>query len=282
MTANTTDISSTLFNNRQLFIRYNQFKIHRILQTLSTRDGHVFTVIPRLLHANQKGLPGYIHEDVPCGIHNFTLNAECRFASERLFPNIIIRRNEQFTPFIETVLLMGSTGSIAQSQKSDADFTIFINKDSVPDDKLSLFQKKLKIIEEWTWKTYKLEIHFFINDIQEVKNNIFGESNTESTGSALAKLLKEEMYRTAVIPAGKIPFWWIFPVNTDDDQYEFLVRQIQSNQTLLNANDFLDIGNVDDISQVEFFGGFHMGIDQIIQVALQDSNENGSARRIYV
>ncbi|TDJ60524.1 MAG: adenylate cyclase [Nitrospina sp.] len=255
MTANTTDISSTLFNNRQLFIRYNKFKIHRILQTLSTLDGQVFTVIPRLLHANQKGLPGYIQEDVPCGIHNFTLNAECRFASERLFPNIIIRRNEQFTPFIETVLLMGSTGSIAQSQKSDSDFTIFINKDSVPDDKLSLFQKKLQMIEEWTWKTYKLEIHFFINDIQEVKNNIFGESNTESTGSALAKLLKEEMYRTAVIPAGKIPFWWIFPVNTDDDQYEFLVRQIQSNQTLLNANDFLDIGNVDDISQGEFFGG---------------------------
>ena len=255
MTANTTDISSALFNNRQLFIRYNKFKIHRILQTLSTRDGQVFTVIPRLLHANQKGLPGYIQEDVPCGIHNFPLNTECRFASERLFPNIIIRRNEQFTPFIETVLLTGSTGSIAQSQKSDADFTIFINKDSVPDDKLSLFQKKLQMIEEWTWKTYKLEIHFFINDIQEVKNNIFGESNTESTGSALAKLLKEEMYRTAVIPAGKIPFWWIFPVHTDDDQYEFLVRQIQSNQTLLNANDFLDIGNVDDISQGEFFGG---------------------------
>ena len=255
MTANTTDIASTLFSNRQLFIRYNQYKINRILQTLSSRDGQVFTVIPRLLHVHQKGLPGYIQEDVPCGIHNFTVNAECRFASERLFPNIIIRRNERFTPFIETVLLMGSTGSIAQSQKSDADFTIFINKDNVPDDQLSWFHKKLQMIEEWAWETYKLEIHFFINDIQEVKNNIFGESDTESTGSALAKLLKEEMYRTAVIPAGKIPFWWIFPVDTNDDQYEFLVKQIQNNQTLLNANDFLDIGNVDDISQGEFFGG---------------------------
>ena len=255
MTANTTDIASTLFSNRQLFIRYNQYKINRILQTLSSRDGQVFTVIPRLLHVHQKGLPGYIQEDVPCGIHNFTVNAECRFASERLFPNIIIRRNERFTPFIETVLLMGSTGSIAQSQKSDADFTIFINKDNVPDDQLSWFHKKLQMIEEWAWETYKLEIHFFINDIQEVKNNIFGESDTESTGSALAKLLKEEMYRTAVIPAGKIPFWWIFPVDTNDDQYEFMVKQIQNNQTLLNANDFLDIGNVDDISQGEFFGG---------------------------
>jgi len=249
------DISSALFNNRQLFIRYNQFQINRILQTLVPADREVFTVIPRLLHVNQKGLPGYIQDDVLCGIHNFTLTAESRFASERLFPDIIIRRNEQFTPFIETVLLMGSTGSIAQSQKSDADFTIFINKGSVPDDKLSLFHKKLQMIEEWSWETNQLEIHFFSNDIQEVKNNIFGESDTESTGSALAKLLKEEMYRTAVIPAGKIPFWWIFPVNTDDHQYESLVKRIQNNQTLLNANDFLDIGNVDDISQGEFFGG---------------------------
>ena len=55
-----TKISNTLFNNRQLFLRYNQFKINRILETLSATDRLVFTLIPRLLHINQKGLPGYI------------------------------------------------------------------------------------------------------------------------------------------------------------------------------------------------------------------------------
>ena len=250
-----TKISNTLFNNRQLFLHYNQFKINRILETLSATDRLVFTLIPRLLHINQKGLPGYIQDDVPCGIYNFKINQECQKAAEHLFPNIIMRGGENNASFIDTVLLMGSTGSMAQSQKSDLDFTLLVHKNSVSPDRLDLFDKKLKLIEEWTWNTFNLEIHFFNNDILDVKNNIFGESDSESTGSAQAKLLKEEMYRTAVITGGKIPFWWIVPLNTDDLTYRNLYHLIKTNQTLLNPDDFLDIGNVDDISQGEFFGG---------------------------
>jgi len=250
-----TKISNTLFNNRQLFLRYNQFKFNRILETLSATDRLVFTLIPRLLHINQKGLPGYIQDDVPCGIYNFKINQEYQIAAERLFPNRIIRGGENHSSFIDTVLLMGSTGSMAQSQKSDLDFTLFVDKHRVSPERLDLFDQKLKLIEEWTWNTFNLEIHFFNNDILDVKNNIFGESDSESTGSAQAKLLKEEMYRTAVITGGKIPFWWIVPLNTDDRMYKNLHHLVKTNQTLLNPDDFLDIGNVDDISQGEFFGG---------------------------
>ena len=250
-----TKISNTLFNNRQLFLRYNQFKIHRILETLSAADRLGFTIIPRLLHINQKGLPGYIQDDVPSGIYNFKINQECQKAAESLFPNIILRGGENHISFIDTVLLMGSTGSMAQSQKSDLDFTLLVDKHSVSPERLDLFDQKLKLIEEWTWSTFNLEIHFFNNDILDVKNNIFGESDSESTGSAQAKLLKEEMYRTGVITAGKIPFWWIVPLNTDDHMYRNLYHLVKTNQTLLNSDDFLDIGNVDDISQGEFFGG---------------------------
>lgn len=255
MTDSKTKISNTLFNNRQLFLRYNQFRIHRILETLSPNDRLIFTLIPRLLHINQKGLPGYVPGDTPCGVFNFKIHQECQMAAERLFPKIIMRGGENHSPFIDTVLLMGSTGSMAQSQKSDLDFTLLVDKQSVSSKRLELFDKKLRLIEEWTWDTVKLEIHFFNNDILDVKNNIFGESDSESTGSAQAKLLKEEMYRTAVITGGKIPFWWIVPLNTDDRMYRGLYHLVKTNQTLLNPDDFLDIGNVDDISQGEFFGG---------------------------
>ncbi|MDH5762826.1 MAG: class I adenylate cyclase [Nitrospinota bacterium] len=250
-----TKISNTLFNNRQLFLRYNQYKINRILETLSPNDRLVFTLIPRLLHINQEGLPGYIEDNVPAGIYNFEINQECRMAAEKLFPEIILRGGENHSPFIRTVLLMGSTGSIAQSKKSDLDFTLFVDKNSVSAERLELFDKKLKLIEEWTWDRFQIEIHFFNNDTLDVRNNIFGESDSESTGSAQAKLLKEEMYRTAVIMGGKIPFWWIVPLHTDDRMYEKLYELVRSNQTLLNPDDFLDTGNVDDISQGEFFGG---------------------------
>lgn len=244
-----------LFSNRQDFLRFNRFKIDRTLVTLSEIDRLIFLVAPRLLHVHQEGLPGYFEGDPPCGIHNFNLNKEAQIAAEKLFPDIIIRRNPELKPVIHTALLMGSVGSIAQTKKSDLDYTLLINKKDFTEESMKLFQKKLNLIETWTWDNFNLETHFFINDYEEVKNNIFGESDSESTGSALAKLLKEEMYRTMIIVSGKVPFWLVSPVDCDDDRYYQLYEKLLSGQTLLKKEEFIDMGNVDDISQGEFFGG---------------------------
>jgi adenylate cyclase class 1 len=247
--------AETLFYNRQSFIKFNQFKIDRTLNTLSAIDRLIFTTVPRLLHVNQEGLPGFVDDDnVPCGIMNFTMDHESIVAAEKLFPEIIIRRQENLTPVIHTALLMGSLGSIAQSKKSDLDYTLLVDKNSFTPESLILFQKKLNLIETWTWDNYHLETHFFINDHNEVRNNIFGESDSESTGSALAKLLKEEMYRTMIIVTGKVPFWLIAPVECNDERYSRLMGLIQENKTLLKREEYIDMGNVDDISNGEFFG----------------------------
>ena len=247
--------AETLFYNRQAFKRFNQFKIDRTLNTLSAIDRLIFTTVPRLLHVNQEGLPGYVDEkNVPCGIMNFTMDHESLVAAEKLFPDIIIRRQANLNPVIHTALLMGSLGSIAQSKKSDLDYTLLVDNNSFTPEGLKLFQKKLNLIETWTWDNYHLETHFFINDHNEVRNNIFGESDSESTGSALAKLLKEEMYRTMIIVTGKIPYWLIAPVDCDDNRYAELIEMIQNNKTLLKREEYIDMGNVDDISDGEFFG----------------------------
>ena len=244
-----------LFSNRQHFLRFNRFKIDRNLITLSEIDRLIFLVVPRLLHVHQEGLPGYFEGNPPCGIHNFKLDQEAQIAAEKLFPDIIIRRNPDLHPVIHTALLMGSVGSIAQTVKSDLDYTLLVDKNDFTEESMKLFQKKLNLIETWTWDNYHLETHFFINDYEEVKNNIFGESDSESTGSALAKLLKEEMYRTMIIVSGKVPFWLISPVDCDDNRYYELYEKLTSGKTLLRKEEFIDMGNVDDISQGEFFGG---------------------------
>ncbi|MBT5029046.1 MAG: adenylate cyclase [Nitrospina sp.] len=244
-----------LFSNRQNFLRFNRFKIDRNLITLSDIDRLIFLVIPRLLHVHQEGLPGYFEGDPPCGIYNFLLDKEAQIAAEKLFPDVIIRRNQSLKPVIHTALLMGSVGSIAQTVKSDLDYTLLVDKNDFTEESMKLFQKKLNLIETWTWDNYNLETHFFINDYEEVKNNIFGESDSESTGSALAKLLKEEMYRTMIIVTGKVPFWLISPVDCDDDRYYELYGKLLAGKTLLKKEEFIDMGNVDDISQGEFFGG---------------------------
>ena len=254
-TPNISKDDATICSNRQDYLMFNRFKIDRTMNTLSRIDRLIFLVLPRLLHVHQEGLPGYFEGDPPCGIHNFELNKEAQIAAEKLFPEVIIRRNPNLNPIIHTALLMGSLGSIAQTKKSDLDYTLLVNKSDFTEESMKLFQKKLNLIETWTWDNYNLESHFFINDYEEVKNNIFGESDSESTGSALAKLLKEEMYRTMIIVTGKIPFWLVAPVDCDDKSYDGLYQKLTSGQTLLKKEEFIDMGNVDDISQGEFFGG---------------------------
>ncbi len=255
MTTTAPETTDILFDNRQAFHRFNRFKLTRTFQTLPPGERWIFYLIPRLLHINQEGFPGYVAGDAPCGINNFILTKESQVACEFMFPDLISSRPKNLKPIIQTALLMGSVGSIAMTKKSDLDYTLLVDKNSVSPERMELFKKKLLLIEKWAWKTFLIEVHFFINDIEEVKKNIFGESDSESTGSALAKLLKEEMYRTAIIVAGKIPLWLIVPVETDDEQYAAYLHQLQSGQSILNSNEFVDMGNVDDISQGEFFGG---------------------------
>ncbi|MFQ5673656.1 MAG: class I adenylate cyclase [Nitrospinales bacterium] len=255
MTDDKQSISEILFHNRQAFLRFNQFKISQTLKTLSQIDRLIYIAIPRLLHVNHKDLPGYINDKVPCGIYNYVLNRETEEVLEKLFPGAIIRKTNNRPAIIQTMLLMGSVGSIAQTKKSDLDYTLLIHKNDYSAEEMELFSKKLRLIENWTWDNYHLETHFFVNDIDEVRENNFGESDSESTGTAMAKLLKEEMLRTLVIVAGKIPFWAIVPVGTNDDYYAELQKQVVEHRTLLDREEFVDMGNVDDISPGEFFGG---------------------------
>lgn len=255
MTITQNDERSVLFENRKLFLRFNQCKIDQAQKVFSEPVRTVFLTIPRLLHVNQEGLPGFVEGESPCGILNYTIDRQSQFSAEKLFPDHVIRRTENLSPVIHSLLLVGSMGSIAQNEKSDLDYTLLVDKSSLSKTALDSLQKKLTLIEEWTWKEFHLETHFFINDFEEVKNNNFGESDSESTGSALAKLLKEEIYRTLILVAGKIPFWWIVPVETTDEKYETLYHLVNEGQTLLDRNDFIDIGNVADIAHGEYFGG---------------------------
>jgi len=247
--------SDTLLSSRKLFLEFNDFRINRTLYSFPEPSRLAFVVIPRLLHVNQPGLPGYIGPNVPCGIYNLGLDQSAQRILEQVFPDTILRRDENTEPFIHSLFLIGSIGTIAQSDKSDMDFTLLVEKKRFSEKSYQLFQKKLRAIEQWTWDQFQLETHFFVNDIEDVKNNNFGESDSENTGSAQAKLLKEEMYRTMIVVAGKIPFWWVVPLKTDDASYTQLHKNMTDGNTLLKHEEFVDIGNVDDIAPGEFFGG---------------------------
>ncbi len=268
--------SEILFRNRLKFVEYNRFKLERILSSFAEPTRRVLSILPRLIHVNHNKLPGYVAPNTPSGIHRLKLNQETKRCLERVFPHVALHRMGTLAPVIHSMILIGSMGTIGQNEHSDLDFTLLVDRQSLSPEGLQLLKTKMERIEDWAWKEYGLEMHFFINDVEEVRKNIFGESDRESTGSAQAKLLKEEMYRTMTLFAGKAPFWWMVPVDTDDKRYRELYHLVASGRTALQAEDFVDIGNVDEISPGEFFGGsiwtliksFHAPFKTLMKMAL--------------
>ena len=83
------------------------------------------------------------------------------------------------------------------------------------------FRSKLRDIENWVYDNFNMEIHFFLNEISRVKNNLFDEDDDgQLSGSSIGELLKEEFLRSSIVLNGKIPFWWMVPADTDNKTYE--------------------------------------------------------------
>lgn len=253
------DALATLIKNKGIFLKYNQFRLQRAFEFMPKRTAMVFRVLPFLLHANHPDFPGYVDNPAtPSGIKLFELAPEAYNALLVLFPNSkkIIENPESIKPrhnFIRSLLLMGSIGSIAQTKSSDFDFWVCIHEEHFKPVWMERFKKKLQIIEEWAEKEHEVEIHFFPTDIKKVRSNIFGEADKESAGSSQAKLLKEEFYRTMILVMGKIPVWWITPPEVQDEEYEEL-KTLIPNQEGLGEDNFVNLGNLYEISYEEFFG----------------------------
>ncbi len=268
--------TEVLFQNRQKFFEYNRFKLDRIMASFSGPARRVLSILPRLIHVNHDKLPGYVAPNAPSGIHQLKLDQETRRNLEQVFPHAALHRAGSLEPIVHSMILVGSMGTIGQNERSDLDFTLLVDKRRLSPEGLDMLKAKLSRIENWTWNEHGLETHFFVNDVAEVRGNIFGESDRESTGSAQANLLKEEMYRTMTLFAGKAPFWWVVPVETDDERYLALYKQVALGGSALRAGDFIDIGNVDEISPGEFFGGsiwaliksFHAPFKTLMKMAL--------------
>ena len=88
-------------------------------------------------------------------------------------------------------------------------------------------------MENMAYKQFDTKATFFLVDILKAKNNDFGDSTIESSGSAQTRLLKEEFYRTMIYVAGKIPLWSVLPTAISINYY---------NSILLNVADHPNIG----------------------------------------
>ncbi len=154
---------------------------------------------------------------------------------------------------IEALYTIGSIGTIAQAKASDLDIWVCCRSKTRNKDLQKSLSNKLQHIEKWAMATFDLEVHFFLMQLDDIKENNFGFTDKESAGSTQAQLLKEEFYRTSIFIAGGKPCWWYVSPDANDDGYNNSLNRLNKAVSLQGRN-ILDLGHLHEIPSEEFFG----------------------------
>ncbi|NOX24624.1 MAG: adenylate cyclase [Deltaproteobacteria bacterium] len=241
------------------YLSYNQERKQNAIKFNEIKAVFLFNVVPFLLHANFKDLPGYIDDKgCPFGIHLFrpqkVINKDL---FQRYFPNSTAMRKgtSPFSPHpaIHALTTIGSIGTIAQTEKSDCDYWVIVKFAELSAAKIKLLEQKCQGIEQWA-DSCGFEIHLFLMDIKQTRENSFASrAEDESAGSAMKLLLKDELFRTHILVAGKILLWWLIPPDLTDAEYKDYVRELPTKQKL-NISHFIDLGYIPNIPREEIFG----------------------------
>jgi len=248
---------SVYIKNHQSWRKYNALRVKRAFEVNAEHGRIAFNVIPYLLSVNHPTLPGYVPDPAfSTGIYLYTPAETEENAIRKSFPKFDFRTAEGARRagklIVESILIMGSIGSIAQTKKSDYDYWIVVDESRLTKTEMDGLRVKLAAMEKWA-ADQKMEIHFFITDVNKARKNEFGATDKESSGSSQAYLLKEEFYRTAILVAGKDPMWWLFPPFITEEEYTNHKRIIIAEGEITEM-EIVDLGATGPIPAGELFG----------------------------
>jgi adenylate cyclase, class 1 len=235
------------------FITYNISRLRELIRYLPPKKFELFQRIPLWLHVNQPGIPGYLDSpQTPCGIFRFHTSGFWREAVRRFKGKEKEVYDRPVTKGrVLGMYLMGSSGTLAQTDKSDFDYWIVVDSEGLDAEARSLFQEKINRIETWSRHRYDQEVKLFVLHPADVRENEFSAVDEDSSGSAQRSFLKEEFYRTFIMIAGQIPFWAVTPVGLSDLEYDQWIEQASA---LQSRTDYIDLGNLKDIDRQECLG----------------------------
>ncbi|MBN2160885.1 MAG: class I adenylate cyclase [Spirochaetes bacterium] len=255
------DILGTIKANHQKFQKYNETKLGNLHRAMSDPQlVSLLEFITYLLNVNTPDLPGHVPSvRVPHGVHDYAPSPRMVEFITKRFPNTEIVRNRVANPFIQMIALIGSCGTIAFTNQSDFDFWICYQEGRYDREAINHFKTKLRNIESWAFNKYNMEVHFFLNEIGRVRDNIFADDEEQLSGSSIGELLKEEFLRSSIILNGKTPFWWVVPSNADKKTYDSWLAAAGKSEM---ADQFIDLGNIQSIRQEDFLAA---GLFQILK-----------------
>ncbi|WP_331344790.1 class I adenylate cyclase [Cellvibrio sp. UBA7661] len=237
---------------KQRFLDLNAQRHERTCAALTDRQQQFVQVLPLLFHVNHPMLPGYISHSTPAGVYQYApSNDDLRIAK-------IIARSFQYNRdlaekkcAIDALFIMGSVGTIAQSDSSDLDLWVChsLNEDNPL---LQELERKCTLISQWAAVQVRLEVHFFLMRCDEFTHSRTQHLSSEASGSAQHFLLLDEFYRTALWLAGKIPLWWFVPASQEKNYTAY--RDTLLGKRFLKEEDLVDFGSLPHIPPNEFIG----------------------------
>jgi len=251
--------TNLLRKNKIIFRQYAQMRREYAYELNQEKASVAFEIIPALLSVNEPELPGFVPDgEDACGVYGIGTSSDLEGQIHRYFPEMKKRRVrfQKYLvkrPIVESLFLMGSIGTVAQTEKSDFDFWVCVDSTVFDARCLRHLHKKTQEISLWCGSTFGMEVHFFISELDRVRENDFGRVDEESTGSSQKRFLKEECYRTMLFVAGKIPIWWVVPQGTDREGYYRLMDRFRE-EAPYDFDDFVDLGYLGSISREEFMG----------------------------
>lgn len=237
---------------RARFLKVNQGRLERAREGFSTRQQLVMKLLPLLFHVNHPLLPGYISGATPAGVSSFEPDAEILADAQRLARSFSYksRRDDASRP-IHGLFLMGSLGTLAQTEHSDMDVWVCHAADlSVVE--LAELQRKCALLEAWAASQGAEAYLFLIEPSRFVRGERDGRLSSEDCGSSQHYLLLDEFYRTAIWLAGRTPLWWLVPVYEEARYHEYVHSLIS--KRFIRTDETLDLGHLAHIPPGEFIG----------------------------
>lgn len=252
-------IRPILARNKQSFIRYNQFR-KQVFSELSPRSSEtVLYLLPWMLSVNHPSCPGYIKDQIaPLKVFNIDNETEIRRREpvfKKLFeiaaPESLLRHGLKFN-VIQGLYTIGSVGSVSQTPSSDCDIWVCSDKRHFDETRWKQLHQKVNLIKDWLDMHLRMPVYFFVCDENDIRHNLFGSVDSESSGSTQTNILKEEFYRTCIVICGKIPLWWL--CHDDKESLSYAAVKTEMGGRSFGEFDIIDFGDLQEIDGSEYFG----------------------------
>jgi len=254
---------------KKRFLALNRDRLMRIRDDLRPRHQDVLDILPLLFHSNHPAFPGYVSKSTPVGISDYSPPQQTLDAGKQLVRSFAHKRRALLQFDIYSIFLMGSSGTIAYSSKSDFDIWL-CHRPDLNTIQLAELQQKAMLIEQWA-ESMDLEVHFFMMNADTFKRGQDVALSVESSGSAQHHLLLEEFYRTGLLLAGRYPIWWLVP-HDQEANYDAYTQHLKKRR-YIKENETIDFGGLPQAPAEEFFGAalwqLYKGIDSPYKAALK-------------